>query len=527
MADDDQKIIRVFNPAAIEEYSLEEVNRFASEEWANLHRTLASQLKHYAPQDWAALAASELRECGRDSTTMRRCPPHIVLRSIEACCAYSVDSINYLLDRRRFYKVVHEYMRHNDPVFLRLARFELVHFLIVLEREQITLQHSLTVNEIAKIYLVFADPIGMRMSNVAFQTEYGITILQWMQLCQAAYAAFEADPNGRIFASSLATYAKEHLGLDNINAFLKFSCWTPNSLGTHYREQLETYPPHFYVFIRSALLFHPIIDFGAGRLIAPIPSLVFRHTGYQLRTLLSRLWKSDQSESEDLSHEYTSSFERYIRRALEACKTNLRLLDESAMQSKEFSCDFLLETKQALVLVECKAVEFTRDNLTIDAMRGDSTTRRIIKATHQLKNSYADLIAGRFDLYGIEKTKPVVLIVATFGRIPYVNSDWYFRNVIAPKAEVRGQTPPDGWGIRSRPIVLDCEALELFVMAMNTLNIEPHDLVAKKLEKHGEFGPGEWHTFLQEMLNGSGFEHLSYVRAAFEEFHQTLSKQTA
>ena len=521
----DPIIIRAFSPETVGQLTKPEVNELAAQEWTRQYRLLDILLQRYVPIDWAMMVGSELRRCNDDSKTLARCPPHQALRSLEAVCAYANGQNNLILTPERFYAVIHAYMGHNDPVYLALAGTDLIHWLIVVDREQIALQTHPSPNEIAKLCLIFSDPLGMRLSLAAFQKRFGMTPLQWMQVCYLAYAMFMGDPNSRRYARDVEKYATDTYGVPSLAPFLARSSWTPETLGGHYRQMLADTPVHFHLFIRSAFLKYPIVDFGEGRLIAPVPSLIFRHMGVGLHAMFRELWERDRSEDRDLSHEFTTSFARHVGRALASCNAKPNLLAEDVLLSNDKSCDFLLETSGSIVLVECKGVEFTRDRLTATAMQGDSSTMRIVEAGEQLSSTFSDLTNGRFDGRVAHHGKTLVSVVVTFGEVPYVNSDWYFRNVIYPRAEAEHMSPSTPtWGLPSRPFVMSSETLELFVMVLNTFGIEPHELVQEKDAKHGVPAIGEWKPFLKEKLNArkDDYQRPSYVTEAAESFDRTL-----
>jgi hypothetical protein len=513
-----------FNPKTVHLMTEEEINRHSRSRWEKLYQQVDGLLKRFTPLSWSQVVAWQFRMCKGDMKLLATRPPHFLLRSVEANAAYWRKQHHDPVTDKRFAQVMNAYIDHNDPLLLYFAAKDIVSMVLLLAREQFEIQVHPSNQEIARLWLMFIKRNPMPLSTAAFFDHFNITPTQWMQLCYATYSVASNDKDSRVSVQTVLEYAQGYLGVNAIDWFVKKSSWTPEQFGKNYTDVRKKTPTQFHSFIRSGFLQVPFIEFGDGRWLAPSVELIFRHMGNGLYRLFRELWESGITNASEMRQEFGVTCENHVARLLDSYKSKLVVLNESTLKplASGKSCDFLLEASDSILLVESKSVTFERDLLFPKQMQEDVTTTRIIEGTEQLRETYEELIQGRFDSLISDHSKPVISVIATYGEVPYANTDWYFDRVIFPRAKERGKSvAPPTCGLPSRPIVLSHESIEMFIIALNTFGVTPAMLVAKREAEHF-LASGEWNAYLRQRLQNVAIEVLPYVEAAAEEFYESL-----
>lgn len=229
-----------------------------------------------------------------------------------------------------------------------------------------------------------------------------------------------------------------------------------------------------------------------ARIIAPHPHLVLRHARDGLYRLAQPLKLFDS--------EFSKSFERYVRTILASCQRVDRFLGEKDLQHvcKAKNCDFLLETADAIVLVECKACAYTVNLFTDGAILGHNSTAKVADGLAQLYHVAKDIEEGRPERLGIDCQKPVMGIVVTFGDIPSANSDWYFKRFFLQRAATKlDSSIYPSPRMKRRPLVISAEVLQQLVAVLNALQVSPIALYDEK-ESENYLIAGDWSAFLRK-----------------------------
>ena len=151
----------------------------------------------------------------------------------------------------------------------------------------------------------------------------------------------------------------------------------------------------------------------------------------------------------------------------------------------------------------------------------NNSTGKVAKGLNQLYASAKDLEDGLFDKFEVDKNKPTIGIVVTFGEIPSANSDWYFEEFFIKRADdkLTRAIYPSKQMIR-RPIVLDISALEKLVVFLNTQPKGLPDLYDER-KSQGYAATGDWGIWLyyEELDKGTSelLNFLEHERIAFLE----------
>lgn len=216
------------------------------------------------------------------------------------------------------------------------------------------------------------------------------------------------------------------------------------------------------------------------------------------------------------SQEIGDAVESYVERLLTCYDNRVAFFGEQHLKplASGKSCDFLLELANEIILLETKAVGFTKTVLTENSIKDDTSTRRVAEGVTQIYTTAHNLHAGRFDTLGIDKSKPLLGIVVTLGDIPLVNSDWYFDTFIMTLANPKLSSPifPSP-NLSLKPVAMTVRTLEQLVMLCNSLRTSPLKLHAEK----GTFpilAVGDWDTYLSHKVrdNQPAITSLPFMR---------------
>ena len=500
-----------------------EVNEHSKAAWAALYAEVERLAGRHEPKVWGEFVAEQFKRCIIRRDLYRSRPPHLMLRSIEANAANWKAGRAYDFNENRFLKVMRVYATHNDPLHLSFAAKDLTAFFLSMNREQIELQITYNQFEIGRMWLIYGSTHHLTGSAAEMKSRIGITPIEWLQLCYLSFILTAAHSNSKVPIHWLSKYVKGGIDEKAVAAFAERVSWTVERLAKHYRKVRIDTPIQFHSFIRSAFLESPMMNYEDGLLLAPDPVLNIACMGAGLYRLLGKIWKSRP----ELREEFSVSVSHYIEQLLNQVRQKTSLSTDSQIErlSGGKGCDFILETENMLLLVESKSVAFERRLLFPEYMQHDSSTKQIIHAGEQLRATQDDIRNGLFDSIVTDRTKPMKFIIATYGDIPYANSEWYLRRVIIPSAESdESPLPSDTFGLSSSPVVMSLQVLEMFIVAVNSFNISPLDLFTEKAD-HDQLRMGVWGDFLRGKLNTikSSLRAFDFIDRANEEFIATLS----
>lgn len=485
---------------------------------ARFYESLEGVLKRHDPIEYILAMAVRFEQCSKDYKKWTQTPPFRVVHSVEACCAYARGHSRDEVTLNRLFKAMNVYHAHNDPMQRDALGKGLLQFMLLIHREQMELQYSHSWDDFGRAISLFAQPNSLPRSSKAFKDKHGLTPFQWIQLCFLTAMAASKSPIGLFPTDAVFEYIRqaglgETLPEESVRSFFALSSRTPGQIGDRFREERKKLPPYLHSSIRSALLDTPLINIGPARfghehMVLLLRDLLFRHGNDGLYRLMKGL---DHFDSE-----IGDGFEAYVGRVLSCFEGRLSLYNEKEL--KKFasgkSCDFLLELPNEIVLVETKAVSFTKHNLTEASIKEETSTRKVAKGVTQLYATAHDLSAGRFDHLKVDKSKPLLGITVTLGDIPMVNLDWYFDTFIKSLASPKLEPPLyPSQNLTRRPISMTIRTLEQLVMACNALRTSPVSLHEQKVAMH-EARVGDWNTYLSQIVseNQSLIQSLPFMR---------------
>ncbi len=429
--------------------------------WLGFYDDLKKKLKRHHPRDYIIWMSRRLADSWSDPEKFVQIPPHRIIHSIEANCAYWKEGYSDSVTWNAVAKIMNIYNGFTDPVLLGTISENLDRFFLMMYREQIELQKGISWAHIMRGWHLFVRDTSMQKSNLEFFSKFGITMDQWVKLCFICWL-IAVKMAGNPFLIKNVPDTNTGIGQKEFDAFLKYSARYPCDIGKYYSEVRTVVPYERHSLIRSSFFETPIVMFDDKTMIVPHTHLLFRHSGEGLYRL-----------AKDLSvfgDEFSDSFERYVRKVLESLQGFKHILSEKQLKKAVSNkcCDFLVELKDALVLVECKACSFTANHFSDNAIINSNSTGKVAEGFVQLYATAKDVGDDKFVTLKVDKAKPTIGMVVTFGEIPSANSDWYFEEFFLKRASKKfvQETYPSKQ-MERRPIILDISTLEMLVAFLN------------------------------------------------------------
>jgi hypothetical protein len=224
--------------------SVQQLKALAVERRRAFGSALRNRLENFDPLAWSLFVAQRIRQVEVDPNHLYRLtPPFRLLNSIEACIAYARVGACAPITSPGVASVMNVYVDHEDHLQLALASKNLSLFAIALYREQIELQHQFGMDEIARNWQLFGAENPLPELSNRLRHAYGITALQWIHLCFAAFATTHNEPTGRLWAPNFARFAQDRFSTAGTEAFLRLSSRTPHQIRARFkRSREETHP---------------------------------------------------------------------------------------------------------------------------------------------------------------------------------------------------------------------------------------------------------------------------------------------
>jgi len=475
----------------------------------DLYDALEGKLKRHAPRDYIIWMSKRLTESWLDDKKFKQTPPHRVIHSIEANCAYWKKGYRDPVTWDAVVRVMNIYHEFVDPYQLNTISDSLDRFFLLMYREQIPLQKRASWTHFLRSWVLFVRDDSMAQSRCEFHSHYRITMDQWVKVCFLCWAVSSQEAGGS-FLVKMVENPKITISQETLENFLKYSAMSPEEIGHYFLDMRRNEPYEFHSLIRSCFFEKPIVRFSDGSIVVPHTHLLFLHAGEGLYRLAQTL--------DGFPEEFSDSFERYTRRVLDSLKGVIRIIDSKVMESTAKSCDFLVETDNTVILVECKACSFTANKLTNAVIENSNSTGKVAKGLVQLYTSAKDLENGRFEKFGIDRSKPTIGIVVTFGEIPSANSEWYFEEFFLKRAAKHlNEIIYPSKQMTRRPIAIDISGLESLVVTLNSGKTTLQDLYDRR-EADGYHATGDWGIWLPSQRDSRRSELPPFLQDAKTEF---------
>lgn len=460
--------------------SKSESDRIAEKFYNDLYK----QLRRLDPLEYVPIASRKLFLALDNVYEFPRWPPHFLLHSIEA-------DLTYFRPPYKDRTVVENDLRHvmnmyhNNSGKLPCALINEVpidSFLQGMAWEQFYVQKQYGLDSLGRYLFLFVSESPFSKTEQFFQKKYEMTFHDWFVLTIALFS-FVLDRLGKgkspilkasvITNSTLASIPKQYAEM-----FFSMSSKPRAWFAERFKQkQQEVGKPSLYPMIRSSFLEYPILDFGRKGFLVPHPYFLLR----QAWSGLYRLSKAYPTFPEEMG----TSFEKYVRRILNELGDRITLYcpDVVSAMVKDKSVDFIVEFSDCILLVECKAVEYTAQLVTPNAIENNNFTAKIIDAYLQMNDTVHSLRqrgkGANLSIYGI---------IVTLGDFDFPNSDW-FRSMIEKR--LGEKCPP----IDIEWHVMPISVFQEFVGSIKLFGESPKDLFEEK-RNASYVEVGDWDTFL-------------------------------
>lgn len=495
------------------------------EEYRN---TLQRRLKKLSPASYLQYAAACLRDVQTGSRNLSNYPPHFILHSMEANCAYHRPCYGNDVSEIAFRRIMNVYHAYDDPAVHHVLTerngtdkviLDAEQFLMVSARHQFLPQRSQSHHDFARAALLFFDDT-LKGTQTQFASKFGFTFRDWMDLCLLVGAISKSGP---------LIVTPEHLRRFNcftdnvISTALELLSQSVDRLGEKFLELRKTHTPLVEWQIPSLLPERPLINIGDQQ-------YVVSHVPYVLRCSTEGLYDICRDHfGVTFGAEFGTSFSRYVGSILDELPGHKQLYAEGSLSKRVVGpvCDYLVATDKFIMLVECKAVENSSVFLSEKSLRRSNVTAKIVDGLGQIANVAAAVREGQLlDLIGDVGDREIMAVVVTYREIFLVNGKLYwsiFSDCLSDQPDALESLSCLPW----RPQILDIRSLEKLVCTTRMGKTLP-ELFADKVSQSLSLPPlqvPEWETYLNGLLvNKPNFPLLDQAcQALFSELHTRIN----
>ena len=459
----------------------------AKKKVADFTESLEKRLKNLDPRDYLPFAASTLRRVLEDQNTWSRNPPHFILRSMEANCAFHRQGLHARIKTRTLDKIMEVYKKFDDPAALHILNqgreTDLDLFFLMLARQQFVVQGKWGNFRIAGGVLIFLQG-SFRRTEPLFQRTFGLSFCDWIKFCLLVYLASDQEKKDATIDSRYVLAEQKALPDSAVTAGFRLLSRTVEELRTEYfRVRCELPSPLLEPQLPSLLVDKPLVRIYRD-------SYVVTHPPFLLTCSVEGIFDLCHAHFETaFGHEIGTAFESYVGQLLGEIPGEKVLIKEKELEKSIHGqvCDYLLAMKDAVLLVECKATSYSSTTISENAVKKDNSTGKIVEGFFQLSNVAKQLdnpsLLARVGEVG---DRMLIGVVVTFKHIRFANSSIYV-SIVDPKVDIAQE-------FSCRPQVLDCAALETLILAA----CGGHSISSLFQEKLGSrtIVPSEWNKFL-------------------------------
>lgn len=472
------------------------------------HSSLEEQLKRYDAVSYVLAAAARISEALNGRVSMARWRPHDLIHSIEAMCAFRRGHRSTVADTRALARVLNVYHEHDDPYinYLLTTEQNLHLALRTMATQQFPFQYKPHYRDIGRAYSVFGK--GLNRTSQLFQDQYDLSILDWFRLSLCCFALLRGRTPAVVTAEQLRTatgWGVPPIEPAAIDTFLRAASRTMSETGRQFRQDREGLDkPYLYGLIRSGFMDVPLLECTSGSYVCPVPGLLFRNAA---DGLIARCRGYDPVFGEEIG----PAFEKYVMAVLSQLPScNITRPDKLQYDEAQRACDFAVETDDAVLLIECKAVSETARFMLESAIRGQNATTKIQDGIVQICDTarLAHESSLGFDVAG----RPLFGVVVTYGHILFANSEWYRKHILNWDASTSG---PD---LAMIPNIFSIPDLEQFVLVIASTDLTPRQLFeSKAAQDYAKIG--DWSTFLPQLVRDrqEADVHLDVAQRDMEE----------
>lgn len=462
----------------------------ARAEARRFHEELESLLKRFDPGHFVLGCSEQIGQVLDGKAMPKYWRPHHLIHAIEAMCAYMRGHRTLQLDRAWLAKVMNFYHDHEDTHIHHVLVVEQDMHLAVhnMASQQFQFQYNPHYRDMARGFAVLGN--GLRVTADRFESKYGLTVNDWFRVTLCCFALLSSKNPPTVTVDSMQSAVGRGdppLDATPILKYLELVSRTMDEVGEQFRaERDELSRPYLHWMIRSGFIERPLLEFETGCYVSPVPSLLFQNA-------TTGLLRMCRPFSPDFGREIGESFAGYVREILGQLQHQNITQPDILAGDIQRACDFAVETDDAVILIECKAVSETARFTLVNAMRQQNSTSKIHDGADQL---YQTATNASPELLGFDRAgKPMYGLIVTLGCILFANSPWY-RDRILDWGESHF---PDS--LVRDPYVMGVADLELFVLATISEGLTPRQLIEHK-EAEDYMSVGDWDVYLPKLMRG-------------------------
>ena len=441
--------------------------------------------------------------------------PHTILQVIEANCAYHKSGYDEDVTYKQFADVINLNRRLEDENDFYLwcihNRTEL--FFQFIARIQFEAQNTgCNKQYLSRYWKLFFDNNSTPKLFDKFSKQFGISVEKWFLCSICMFTFFYKSFIGN---SNIKIPPRLNVNDNDISRYLDLSVYSAEEIKQIYFDARKHIPHEFHFLLRSAFMERPIVKLDDGRIVAPIPELIFRHMGYKLRAMFEDIDIND--------HCVANSFEKYTEMVLNNLSSLIKLYTNNELETlskPDKSCDFLLITRTENVLIECKAVDFRVKTLTKNAIYKSNAFTKIQDAIVQIDRTLRNIKAEKIKIQELDKTKPFLKIIVTFGEMRGFNSDWLLTELLSKECLDIESSSENVNG--AKPVIISIEGLEKLILYIENSGKSLIDIYNYKQEQ-GYLLTGDWDVFLtNKVCELDKNKKLNFVDSVFYEVYERL-----
>ena len=463
----------------------------AKKKVAGFNANLENRLKNLHPRDYLPYAASNLRQVLENQESWGRYPPHFILHSMEANCAFHRAGHHAQIKPRTLDRILNVYKQFVDPATLHTlnqgSETDPDLFLLILASQQFGVQAKWGRYRVTGGILIFRQG-SFKNTEPLFHRKFGLSFIEWIKVCLLIYRAVDLEKKDPIVDSLYVRSKQTILSDAAVTAGFRLLSHTVEELRSEYsRLRCDLYSPLQEPQLPSLFIDKPLVQINRD-------SYVVTHPQFLLSCSVEGIY--------DLCHAYFETpfgaeigkaFQSYVGQLLGEIPGENVLIEEKELRKSIHGqvCDYLLAMDDAIMLVECKATSYSSTFVSENAVMNDNSTGKIVDGLSQLSN-----VAKQLDCPGILAhiggvgDRKLIGLVVTFKHIRFANSSIYV-SIVDPQVDIAQE-------FSFRPQVLDCSSLETLVLATcggdSISSIFGEKLGSKTIV------PTEWNQFLIESV---------------------------